>query len=256
MMATLPRALERFLLPNACVACERPIGEWRPDDLLCGVCRTRLRFVRGGCARCAQPLPPIGPCRFCADWPAVLHDIRSAVWLEEVARAVTHHLKYERLPRLGNEMAALMARNAPRPPSGLLVPIPLARRRQRARGYNQALAIARALASYWHLPVAMRVLSRARETATQTALTPEGRATNVAGAFVATAPPGLIMGSGRSPDGDARKGSATPVILVDDVLTTGATLVAAASALGAAGWPTVMAVTFARALPYELRATG
>jgi predicted amidophosphoribosyltransferase len=240
--ATLRRALERFLLPNACVVCDRPVPEQAPDRLVCGLCRSRLRAVPPGCARCGQPLPPIPPCRFCRDWPAVLVETRSAVWLDSPARAVVHHLKYQGLPTLGRETAELIGRYVPRPAGGFLVPIPLAPGRLRTRGYNQAAAIARGLGALWRLPVAEALVSRRRDTGTQTALTPEARSANVARAFRAK---------------PATRSVGEPaVILVDDVLTTGATLCAAAAALADAGWPLVRAVTFARALPYELRAAG
>jgi ComF family protein len=241
MTAPLVRALERFLLPNACVACERAVAPQAPDALLCGLCRLRCHRIGPGCARCQQPLPPIGPCRFCRDWPERLRIVRSAVWLDEIARRLVHHLKYDGLARAARDAAGLMTRLLPpaaRP--ALLVPIPLSARRRRARGYNQAAALARELAARWRLPVAERLVRRVRETATQTALSPEARAQNVTGAFTAAPPP-------------AGERSYPTVILVDDVLTTGATLVAGATALGEAGWPVVDAVTFARAQPFERR---
>jgi predicted amidophosphoribosyltransferase len=129
-----------------------------------------------------------------------------------------------------------MQMRLPRPTGVTLVPIPIGPRKLRLRGYNQALMIARALGQLWGLPV-RDALSRARETGSQTALTPDARLANVAAAFTAA-------------------GRAGPVeaVLVDDVLTTGATLRAAAKALVAGGWKKVAAITFARALPFDIRA--
>jgi ComF family protein len=110
-----------------------------------------------------------------------------------------------------------------------LIPIPLGAARLRSRGYNQSAVLAEALAKRLGVPVASAVLTRSRETTTQTALTPEARRANLAGAFVART---------RAP---ARS------VLVDDVFTTGATLLEAATALLAAGAETVSGVTFARA---------
>ena len=244
-------ALERFLIPNACVGCDRVVEPHAPDALLCGVCRSRLRPLTGGCARCRQPLPPIGPCRFCADWTEI-DMAASAVWHRPPAREIVHGLKYDGLRPLAAECARAIARTCPRPQARILVPIPLGVRRLRERGYNQAGEIARELSTVWNLPVGERVLQRAKETGTQTALTPEQRLANVQGAFIAessASPAGLGGEAGLI---GAEQGGAA-AILVDDVLTTGATLRAAARALQAAGWPSVGAVTFARAMPYELR---
>jgi ComF family protein len=216
-----------------------------PDALVCGLCRSRVRAVGTGCARCQQPMPLIGPCRFCADWPAVLRRVRSAVWLDATTRPIVHHLKYEGLARAGTDIARIVARTVPSPAEGVLVPVPLSPRRRRQRGYNQAAAMAQALGSLWRRPVAEDVLRRARETGTQTALSPAERLRNMAAAFTATRP--------ETPASTAREAAHPPIILVDDVLTTGATLVACATALGEVGWPAVDAVTFARAMPYELR---
>lgn len=235
------RTLERFLMPNACVACERPVDESAPDALVCSRCRWRMRAVvgGGGCSRCAQPLPLIGPCRFCKELPAALRWVRSAVWLDDEAREVVHHLKYEGFSALAPFAAALISRNVARPDSGTLVPVPMAGPRERRRGYNQAALLAQALGVAWKLPLEPGLLARVGAADSQTALTPQARRANVAGAFAAIMP-------GRA--------AVAPVIIVDDVLTTGATIHAAAEALESAGWTDIGAVTFARALPVERRA--
>ena len=224
MTAGALRALERLLLPNVCVACDGPVAREAPDELLCSLCRARLRRPGRGCQRCQQPLPPVGPCRFCAEWPDALRRVRSAAWLGPEAREMVHHLKYEGYTALGRPLAELIARAVPRPTDSV---------------------IARALGTVWGVPVVEPLLRRVRDTRSQTALTPDERRANVTGAFYAAPPP----------DRGGERGGAA-VILVDDVLTTGATLAAAAAALATAGWSEVGAVTFARALPFELRADG
>jgi ComF family protein len=111
-----------------------------------------------------------------------------------------------------------------------LIPVPLGRRRARSRGYNQSERIAVALGSLIGAPVRCDLLRRVRDTGTQTALTPEQRQANLAGAFTCRGAEGLAA------------------VLVDDVFTTGATLVSAAAALAGGGAKKVEAVTFARAV--------
>jgi len=121
-----------------------------------------------------------------------------------------------------------------------LIPIPLAQKRLRERGYNQSEVLARALARKWRIPVLPDLLVRTRETPTQTALTPGTRLANVAGAFgVRNAKFGMRNFAFRI--------STFTFVLVDDVFTTGATLAEAARALEQAGATRIMGVTFARA---------
>ena len=234
MIATVPAwlvDLERFLMPNICLGCGRLVERDRADDVVCGLCRSRIRGLTSGCQRCAQPMPPIGPCRFCLDWQSIAW-VRSAAWLGVEARAAVHGLKYGGYDRLAPWMAQVIVRNVTRPERAVLIPVPLAAGRLRARGYNQAAALARALGAAWRLPVGEHVLERTRETVSQTALDPDARRRNVKGAFRATRTPG----------------PAEIAVLIDDVLTTGATLLAAGTALAERGWSPAGAVTFARAL--------
>jgi ComF family protein len=126
-------------------------------------------------------------------------------------------------------MAETMRRRVGSPAGATLVPIPLGAARLRTRGYNQSAVLAEALGRGAGVAVATGVLTRRRETRTQTALTPEERRANLTGAFVC---------EGRPP--------ARPV-LVDDVFTTGATLAESAAALLDAGAVEISGLTFARA---------
>jgi ComF family protein len=215
--------------------CHALLAERDADCIVCPVCRHRWRAVRPPwCQRCGQPEPHFGPCRLCAEWPATLSVVRSAVWLTDGAREAVHALKYRGLPRIADDLAAAMAGvSLPTDEASVLVPIPLAPKRLRERGYNQSEALARALSRRWRIPV-VDVLIRSRETATQTALTPETRLANVAGAFSPGRRPGVSRDSTH--------------ILVDDVFTTGATLAEAARALEQAGAPTILGITFGRAV--------
>jgi ComF family protein len=223
--------LERWLLPAACLLCDAPIGEREHDALVCALCRSRWRPVPGPlCDRCGQPAFADLACRICADWTPALGRVRSAVWLDESARLAVHRLKYGGWTRMADSLAEAMRALGPLTGQVSLIPVPLGARRARERGYNQSERIATSLARHVGVPVRTDLLYRTRETRTQTTLTPEARRANLSGAFTAGDVAGLA------------------VVLVDDVFTTGATLVSAAEALTAAGAASVDGVTFARAL--------
>jgi ComF family protein len=167
-----------------------------------------------------------------------LDRVRSAVWLEGSAREAAHRLKYDGWWRAAEAIAEAMRPLEPLTGRISLVPIPLGARRLRTRGYNQSERIAAALGRRLGIPVRTDLLVRRRETGTQTALTPEQRQANVEGAFgIGTAPADAA---------DAH------LVLVDDVLTTGATLVAAAATLTKMGAAKIEAVTFARAATFAM----
>jgi ComF family protein len=225
--------LERWLLPPACLLCEQPVPPRQADALVCDLCRSRWQPVTAPmCARCGQPALGDLECRLCAGWPAGLERVRSAVWLRGSARDAVHRLKYEGWWRAADALAEAMRGLEPLTGRVCLIPVPLGARRLRTRGYNQSERIAAALGARVGRPVRADLLRRRRETRTQTALTPEGRQANVAGAF------------------EAPRGAAgLECVLVDDVFTTGATLAEAAAALRLGGAAQVEAVTFARAVP-------
>ena len=222
--------------------CHALLAPREANRLVCPVCRQRWKAVRPPwCERCGQPEPHFGPCRLCVEWPAAFRSVRSAVWLDENARPAVHALKYTGLPRIADDLAIAMAKlQSPADGASVLIPIPLAKKRLRERGYNQSEMLARALARQWRIPVLVDLLARTRETPTQTALTPATRLANVAGAFeVRNAKFGMRNFAFRL--------SNCELILVDDVFTTGATLAEAARALEQAGAKQILGVTFARA---------
>jgi ComF family protein len=224
------RSAERWLLPGECLLCRDPVGDG--DPLVCPPCQSRWRRLpEPQCRRCGQPDAGVtDACRVCAAWPEGFVRARSAVWLDEHARAAVHHLKYAGWWRVAEPMARLMARLPLSP--GVLVPVPLAAGRFRRRGYNQAGELAEGLNRLTRWPVEPSLLARPRDTRTQTRLAPEARRANIAQAFAAAV---------------VRPGAC--LVLVDDVFTTGATLAEAASTLLEAGAAAVEAVTFARARP-------
>jgi ComF family protein len=152
--------------------------------------------------------------------------------------AIVHELKYGGWHGLAAPMAERMARlswpdDVVRERSAL-VAVPLAGARERERGFNQSARLAEELARCWRVPVWADVLTRVRHTETQTRLTPDARRSNVSGAFRAVA-------------GTRARLRGAHLVLVDDVVTTGATLVECASALLEGGARIVSLVTFGRA---------
>lgn len=186
-----------------------------------------------------------GGCRECDGWPAALTAARYAYELAPPADHLVHGLKYEGwrelAPFMGDAMAHLEL-PAVRPGARqLVVPVPTTARRRRSRGYNQAELLAERIAEVRGLSL-VPALARPVASESQTTLHPEERRRNVRGAFR------------RTPAARAVQGAA--VLLVDDVLTTGATACAAAEALVAAGARDVVVVTFARAVGNGARAAA
>ena len=150
---------------------------------------------------------------------------------------VVHALKYGGWHAIADGIAERMARLSwPRDvleERSVIVPVPLSASRLRERGYNQSACIADALASHWRIPARGDLLIRARATETQTKLTPEQRLANVSNAFRVAARASAFRN--------------VHVVVVDDVITTAATLNACAAALFAGGARIVSYVTFGRA---------
>lgn len=233
--------LADLIFAPRCLGCGGPTGDGRA--LVCGRCRSRLAPPPPPlCPRCGFPRLRTGRepgpfCQECADWPAGLRAARSACLLREPASALVHQLKYRGWHRLAGEMAARMA--AVRLPRDVrreaqwIVPVPTSALRIRERGYNQAELLARALAQQTERTV-ICALQRGGGASSQTTLQPAARRANVAGVF-------------NPVGGTERRIAGEHLLLVDDVLTTGATVTECAAALVEAGARCVTVLTFARA---------
>ena len=179
-------------------------------------------------------------CLECSEWPDALARAHAVCLLESPARELVHGLKYHGWRGVGHFMGAEMARRAPGAVkrAHFVVPVPTSPRNLRRRGYNQAGVIASSLAEALDIPL-LACLERQRQEGTQTALNPMQRRANVSGAFVMTETSADLV-AGRQ------------LVLVDDVITTGATIVAAVRALASGTPDTVTAYAFARTVPISL----
>lgn len=234
-------AAESLIFPATCGGCGAR-GQW-----LCDACLTSLRPVRQPTCRCGRPaahgfVPGVRQvCHACHDWPAGLRSMQAAYLFDGVLRSSIHRFKYRGERARGDylgELLAAFAASAFSGPDGafdLVVPVPLHRRRQRERGFNQAEVLARAVAARLNVPLSEE-LRRVVETRSQVGLDAEQRRVNVSDAF-ACAGSGMVNRS---------------VLIVDDVVTTGATLEAAARAALRAGARGVDGLSLAR----QTSATG
>ena len=226
-----------LILPRVCVACDRLLDAG-DAALVCGRCWTRLAALPvPQCPRCGHP-GTTPQCAWCLTLPDYVLVVRSVCWMHRGTGAqIVHALTSRGWHGVGAAIGDRMARLAwpgGAPERTALVPVPLAAPRERERGYNQSELIARALATRWRIPLWRDALERLRATETQTRLTPEDRLANVSNAF-------------RVRDASRKAMRNAHVVLVDDVVTTGATLNACAAALrdGGASWTSY--VTFGRA---------
>lgn len=226
------QALLEVLYPPACIACVKVLPVTVAFCETCDLALERLPLAR--CRTCAEPgIFPRGRCPRCHDAPPPFTRAWAPFAHEgPVARAI-HRFKYEDHPELAPALAGLLATEcrhflSQAPP--LLVALPLHGQRFRERGYDQSQLLVEALARQTGGEASLGLLWRMRATRRQVGLSETERALNVTEAFQASP---AVAG--------------WDVLLVDDVLTTGATVRAAASALQAAGAGRVEVLTLARA---------
>lgn len=213
--------IARHTLPQSCILCGAASG----DTLICTACDTDLpRLSLARCAVCAVPIPSGSVCGACLDRPPYFDRVTAVFAYRFPVDALVHGFKYGGNLAIGSMLGqALGAAVSER--VDLIVPMPLARKRLRERGFNQAQELARSLARMTGIPVATDFCRKIIETQPQAALPWNERAKNVRAAFVCDA------------DLTDKK-----VAVVDDVMTTGATMnelarnLKRAGALEVSGW--------------------
>ena len=246
----LPTLLD-LLLPPRCAACDEPA--WEAGRVpLCAGCRRRLPLPAARCAACGRITGPLGPVPTCARcsgpgaetdalrWSGEPSRLRRrplrgvlACWpYEGAARDLIRATKFRQRPEVARLLGPLLAEvvEAARTPGDLVVPVPLSGRGWRRRGYNQAAVLAAALAERLGVRYRAAALQRTRHDTPQSGRSRQARLRGPQGAFLAR--PRLVRGR--------------CVLLVDDVLTTGATAVACARALRRAGASAVTAAVVCR----------
>jgi ComF family protein len=223
--------------PPTCIACGGATGQ---AHSLCAACWSQMRFIeRPYCERLGTPfavdlgVPLLSPAAI-AD-PPVFQRARAVARYDDIARGLVHRLKYGDRFELARALGGMMVRAGAEliRDADVIVPVPLYRWRLWRRRFNQAMALAQVVSKAGGVPCEPFLLARVRPTRSQVGLTKAQRGENLQGAFRAP------------PEARARlKGKR--VLLVDDVLTTGATANAASRALLRGGASAVDVLAFAR----------
>jgi ComF family protein len=230
MLARSARQLAGMLFGGSCFLCRGAA-----DALLCARCDADLpRLEADTCPRCALASPGGAVCGRCLARPPAFDATRAALWYRFPADVMVQALKFRSELALARFFGTLLVeqRGAGAGRVDLVLPVPLFARRLRERGFNQAMEIARPIARATGARLAPELCERIRDTRAQLELPLEERRRNVAGAFRC---PGLLAGAS--------------VALVDDVMTTGATLDEVAATLKRAGAERVVNWVVARTPP-------
>ncbi len=231
--------LADFVFPPYCGYCQKRLPDgWR--EPICPACwQQAVLWSANSCQRCGAALgadvrPRLcGRCRI-PDWPCA--DLRTPGPFRGVVAQAVHLLKYSEKKAIARRLASLMAGclepGAPHLGADLLVAVPLHPAKKRERGYNQAQLLADELSAWIGRPTDPRAVCRRRHTSSQTKLGRRERQENVRGIFGVK---------------DRGRVEGRTIVLIDDVLTTGATMGSCAQALLEAGATSVLALTAAAA---------
>lgn len=222
------RDIKGLLFPRRCPVCHEVVEE--SGELACGICRTRLPYIREpSCRKCGKPLL-LEEREYCADCGRKTHHFRQGkapFAYDEVMRASIARFKYggrrEYAAFYAEEILFRCAKEMLFWKSEALIPIPLHPSRERIRGFNQAKLLAEEISKRSGIPTDSTVLKRCKKTRAQKELDDRERLTNLKNAF--------SVREGKIPY--------KTVILVDDIYTTGSTLDEAARVLKEKGIQTI-----------------
>jgi ComF family protein len=232
--------LAELLWPSRCVACgaKIPVADSdAPASLFCKLCgESLLPIVSPRCPRCALAFEGRGPDHLCGECLAEAPAFQEAVALfqyGEAAADAVMRLKYGQMPHLAAPLGkALLHGVRQLSPADFVVPVPLHRKRLIHRGFNQSALLARPVARALGLPLKGNIVCRTRETVPQTGLSRDERKKNLLGAFEIRR---------------QRSIAGKRILLIDDVITTGATVRELSRVLVRAGAESVRVAAVARA---------
>ena len=240
MLRHLMNGLIDIVWPKKCLACKDRLGKNPAEEYICGKCWEGIpKNIPPFCGHCGRHLDTKSSsgniCAKCIEQPLSFDRAFSPCAYTGVVKELIHEFKYKNKPYLGKPLSKIMIDfikeyNLPFFYADLIVPIPLHHTRLREREFNQAEILSRHIAEELSLNLAPEVLLKKRLTRSQVDLKDKERFANVAGSFSVN-PKASVRGKN--------------ILLVDDVLTTGATTSAAASVLKNAGAHIVFTLTLA-----------
>ncbi|MCX5705336.1 MAG: ComF family protein [Candidatus Omnitrophica bacterium] len=240
MIGRLIHGLRAIVYPKTCLSCRKKLAEKADDGFLCSQCRGKIKKnLPPFCVSCGRQLDKRwlakNICPACQKNNLSFDRAYSPCTYEGVIKELIHKFKYNDREHLGEPLSRLMSEfireySLPIDYIDCIIPIPLHKTRLREREFNQSEVLSKYLAQEFNKELVSNAIERFRHTRTQTELVTHQRASNVKNSFRVTDPQAIKNKN---------------ILLIDDVLTTGATSSEAAAALKSAGANIVFVLTIA-----------